>query len=756
MPASIISKHSDKRRLQLVLLLFFLALAVPTLILIKYTYNQLKWEAFHQHLLLAEELALRIDRRMNELIQAEEARAFADYAFLIVAGDPAANFLQPSALSAYPPTAGIPGLVGYFQIDADDAYSTPLLPPSDSQASAYGIDVEQLTQRKSLQAHIRQILSENRLVQRKKTGKPAEEAPAANGMAVQLDEATEHERQTQASQGAVSGLLAGREDAAEAVLPRLFDPYKDDASAAETKPTAEPLAYPPASPQPSIGESYFSSGSPQQAESDASGEEMPAQMAFDRLSVEESKTTARAAGKKSAELRVEDLKLNDVYEQKAKGDFQNLSKNIAEIPQRAARKERTILPESALKAEIPGARQAQSNAPVKINIFESELDPFEISLLDSGHFILFRKVWRNGQRYIQGALIEQQPFINGIVETLFRETALSQSSGLAAAYDGEVLASFTAMDGDRYLRNEELGGALLYRTHLSAPFTGLELIFNLSRLPAGPGGTVVGWVAIIIMLVLCGGSWLMYRLGLRQIALVNQQQDFVSAVSHELKTPLTSIRMYGEMLKQGWVDENKRKTYYDFIFDESERLTRLINNVLQLARLTRNDFDIHSKPVTIGELLDNVRSKISTQIERAGFTLNMHIGENAHATLIKVDTDIFTQILINLVDNAIKFSAKAEIKSIDIEARVHSDGNAVFSVRDYGPGIPVNQMKKIFRLFYRSGSELTRETPGTGIGLALVRQLTQAMDGQADVLNREPGAEFHLSFVTLPATSGTT
>jgi signal transduction histidine kinase len=722
MPTTMIRKNSDKQRLRLVLLLFLLALGIPTLVLIKQAYSQLKWEAFHQHRLLAEELAVRIDRRLNELITAEEARTFADYTFLVVAGDPAANFLQRSPLSAYPPAAVIPGMVGYFQIDADEVFSTPLLPPSDAQASAYGIDAQQLAERKALRGRIRQILSENRLVQKKKP-----RADAAEGTA------------------AIPELSARRE---EQERQRLFDSY--DMTGSAPAPAAE-------APASAADESFFSSGSLEQAaesmdkeSADDARAQAPAQAAFDRLSEADSKAE-RVAGKKSAEVQVENLELSNAYEQKTKSSLKSLAKNAAEIPQRAARKERSVLPEPVASKPVgSGVAGPQAKGTVKINIFESELDPFEISLLDSGHFILFRKVWRNDRRYIQGALLEQQAFINGTIEILFRETALSQSSGLTVAYGGAVLASFdySEMSPSRDSRGltGELGGALLYRTHLSAPFTGLELILNLSHLPAGPGGKVVGWLAVIIVLVLCGGTWLMYRLGVRQLALVNQQQDFVSAVSHELKTPLTSIRMYGEMLKQGWVDESKKKTYYEFIFDESERLTRLINNVLQLARMTRNDFEINSKTVKIGELLDTIRSKISTQIERAGFTLHMHSEETVCAASIEIDVDIFTQIIINLVDNALKFSAKAATRAIDIDARLQDRGTAVFSVRDYGPGIPKNQMTKIFRLFYRSGNELTRETAGTGIGLALVRQLSQAMHGQVDVLNREPGAEFRLVF----------
>ena len=114
--------------------------------------------------------------------------------------------------------------------------------------------------------------------------------------------------------------------------------------------------------------------------------------------------------------------------------------------------------------------------------------------------------------------------------------------------------------------------------------------------------------------------------------------------------------------------------------------------------------------------------------------------------MISVDGDAFTQIIINLVDNALKFSAATDSKVIAISCHRRRDGAVLFGVRDYGPGVPRDQMRKIFRLFYRSENELTRETVGTGIGLALVQQLARAMRGQVDVVNREPGAEFLVSF----------
>jgi two-component system, OmpR family, phosphate regulon sensor histidine kinase PhoR len=219
----------------------------------------------------------------------------------------------------------------------------------------------------------------------------------------------------------------------------------------------------------------------------------------------------------------------------------------------------------------------------------------------------------------------------------------------------------------------------------------------------------------------------------------------VSAVSHELKTPLTSIRMYSEMLREGWVTEEKRPSYYQYIHDESERLSRLINNVLQLARMTRNEQRLELRSIACAELMDQARSKVASRIEGAGFTLRLDCPPEAGETMVRADPDAFAQILINLVDNAVKFSAKAERKTLDIGCE-RLRGSAVrFRVRDYGPGVPREQMKKVFRLFYRGEGALTRETLGTGIGLALVQGLARAMGGSVDLVNRDPGAEFRLA-----------
>lgn len=708
----------DKQRLRRWLLLFFVALALPTGVLIYQAYSQLKWAAFHQYQQQAESLSRRIDNRFSELITTEENRSYTDYAFLVIAGDPAASFVQRSVLSAFPVNSDIPGLIGYFQVDAAGRFTTPLLPAEGVKVGAYGIPADELSQRRSLQLQIMKILSDNQLVKprQREAYSPFATAPSP------------------ALQSPAAGKVRG------------ISKQQVEVDAADDRDAAP------------VGE-YA-------AEAELIEEQLISQAVFDRLDNEKKRENRqdRSRGKKRASGlgRVEDLKLDYGYQQQTKSKDKLASKQMAPSApiKRSLRKESNVLPEPGILYEdevAVAASQPLLKQQLRIHAFESEIDSFEFNQLDSGHFVIFRKVWRDGARTIQGAVIDQQLFLRRVVQPLFSGSSISQMSDLILAYQGDVAVAFSSVQSRGYLSSaEELKGTLLSRTRLSNPFGEMELIFSVTHMPPGPGGRLIVWISIILILILCGGLYLMYRLGVQQIDLSRQQQDFVSAVSHELKTPLTSIRMYGEMLREGWVSEEKRRSYYDYIHDESERLSRLIANVLQLARMTRNELHIDLQPVVVSELLDSIRSRIASQVEQAGFTLAIDCSEEAGQSVIQIDADSFSQIMINLVDNAIKFSASGERRHIDIGCQRHSDGVIQFSVRDFGPGIPRDQMKKIFKLFYRSENELTRETIGTGIGLALVKQLASAMQGRVDVVNREPGAEFQISFAASHHDTGAT
>jgi len=692
------------RRLRIMLLLFFAALAVPTIILVYQAYGQLKWEAFHQHQQLAREMALRIDTRFSDLIEREESRSFTDYSFLNVTGAEGSSFLQRSPLSGFPLESDITGLIGYFQVDAQNQLATPIVPQSNT--TGYGISKRELNERIAAENRIRDILDQNRLV------KKSDKIPAV--------------------------VSAMPQSIAEASSLKNFGEYEDKV---EETVIQDLPAFSPAQ------NTDFS---------------LQGQLVFDQLKSKKKSNVDSIEADSSAGLgRVEDLKLEDNYAVAARQRAEKIGKQKEREPARQSRREAAALPRIEMEASMPadmdeqrlskdeleGSGFLERQQGVRIQTFETEVDPLEFSLLDSGHFVLFRRVWRDGERYVQGMLLEPQAFVDNLIAPEFNESVLSSMSDLILAYQGNVIKVYEARYARDYMpTSTTVENELLYTSRLVAPFGDIELIFSLARLPVGAGSKVIVWLALIIGIVLLSGFFMLYRLGARQIALGQQQQDFVSAVSHELKTPLTSIRMYGEMLREGWADETRKKSYYDFIFNESERLSRLINNVLHLARMTRNEQKPDRKEISVEELMTELRPKLDSQLERAGFSLELECADQARAVKLNIDSDWLTQVLINLVDNAIKFSATAELKIVQLQCRLLQDGRIQFSVRDFGPGVAKDQMKKIFKLFYRSENELTRETVGTGIGLALVHQLVVGMGGEVDVVNCEPGVEFRIRF----------
>lgn len=734
MRARIVGKL-DERRIGWLLAGFFLALAIPAVLLIAQAYGQLKWESLSRNRLLAEDFAARVDGDLRAALAAEEARSFGDYSFLVVEGDAAANFVQRSPLSAFPVASAVPGVLGYFQVDAAGKLTTPLLPDGVVDAASYGISSDEQGARLALARTLGDVLAQNRLAQR--TQFTADDAAASPQAPAAFAESNEAARRASPNPPAA--------EESQSVPPALDEVVvtgsrvvRRDQNAAVPVPAIEAGQGAEASETPAAGPAGTAA----------------AQVEFDRLSA------------RSGASRADDLaKAADSTAAGAVGAERARTNALADSPSPVAaaaapaelRQKRS---EQGLEANVVGERAQDDlgsavTAPaakleVSVRTFESELDPFEIGLLGTGHLVMFRNVWRDGRRYVQGALLDREQFLARAVRAPFAASSLAAMSDLSVSYDGQTIGVVRAAAAGNYeSRPRELVGEPLYRTRLSPPFGAMELAFNVSALPRAPGTLLLVWVSVTLAAVLCGGFLLMYRFAAGQLKLARQQQDFVSAVSHELKTPLTSIRMYGEMLKAGWADEAKKQTYYDYIHSESERLSRLIENVLQLARLTRNSQHFDMKRASAAELLDMVRSKVDTQIQRAGFALEIRNEAPADAE-ISVDGDAFAQVFINLVDNALKFSAGAERKIVEIASRRESDGRLLFTVRDFGPGIPKGQMKKIFELFYRPENELTRETVGTGIGLALVRQLAVAMGGRVDVRNCEPGAEFRLSFPPAP------
>lgn len=714
----------NKKKLRLVLIFFFSALVIPTTLLITHAFSQLKWEAFHHYRSQAEELTSRIDLRYKELIKLESDRDFSDYAF---SQQPSSNKGKPlplSPLSDYPIKTKFPGVIGYFQIDHNGQFSTPLL-PSNNQAKITSslsnkLGTTDKSNRTSTHNKIYNILSQNKLI--------IQPIVSKNRNDLKPSVLIKKSQKLDSDDRRLLEDLSSRQEASKA---------------ANEIESVQALAPRPVTAKPSDEKSTTS------------------QAAFDELQIQKPYSKSKTAGKTNLYSqrigRVEDLKLEKKFVTQARKQLKRKQKSsqissTAKLPPRVSK---FISPDS--KNSSVGGRFSNDEQTLKTNMFENKTISFEISLLESGHFVLYRKIWKNESRYIQGIILNAEIFIMQVMSEFFYNTNVSNTSNLSIAFQGNILSTLSSQNSQqRYSTNlssdsnQELKGSLLLQKNLSSTLEKFELVFSVDNLPIGPGGVVLSWLSFIILIILCGGFVILYFLGLKQITLARQQQDFVSAVSHELKTPLTSIRMYGEMLREGWTTEEKRNQYYDYIHDESERLTRLINNVLQLSKMTRNELPVDLKEHGISELVDIIQSKIHSQVERAGFKLNLkcdpHTENTKNNTKLLIDIDYFTQIIINLVDNSIKFSAKSDIKQVDISCVVNRNNSIQFNIRDYGPGISKDQIRKIFNLFYRTENELTRETVGTGIGLSLVKQMIQSMHAKIDVVDKDPGVEFQIIF----------
>jgi len=232
-----------------------------------------------------------------------------------------------------------------------------------------------------------------------------------------------------------------------------------------------------------------------------------------------------------------------------------------------------------------------------------------------------------------------------------------------------------------------------------------------------------------ILFVMSVGIFVMVRAVAHESEISRMKSEFVSNVSHELKTPLTLIRMFGETLDTGMVtEEKKRREFYSIIRKESERLTHLIDNVLDFSRMDTGAKKYHFEE---SDLVKVVRSSLEAykfHIRDNGFEIKSIFPEEK--IKLKMDKDAISQALLNLLSNAVKYSE--DKKFIQVEVCGNSSA-AMVSVKDNGVGIAKGELNKIFDKFYRVPASKVEETGGSGLGLALVKHIVEAHKGTIDV-----------------------
>jgi len=268
------------------------------------------------------------------------------------------------------------------------------------------------------------------------------------------------------------------------------------------------------------------------------------------------------------------------------------------------------------------------------------------------------------------------------------------------------------------------------------------------------------YMFLLIAGILIFGLILTVRIVAHELELAKMKSDFVSAISHEFKSPLTSIRQLAEMLQTGRIpSEERRQQYYDVLLEQSERLSLLTDNILNFAKMEEGIKEFKFEKVNINALLEDIVSTIQDRVRHEGYVIQTKfekslpsiMGDSAASTIqdrvrhegyviqtkfekslpsIMGDSAAITQAIANLIDNAIKFSG--ESRKI-IVSSFTDDKYLVVAVQDFGLGIRKEEIDKVFERFYRGGDELTRIVKGSGLGLTLVKQIVEVHHGTVHV-----------------------
>ncbi len=314
----------------------------------------------------------------------------------------------------------------------------------------------------------------------------------------------------------------------------------------------------------------------------------------------------------------------------------------------------------------------------------------------------------------------------------------SELRGSEEALQRDEAGTGVAFAGDETLRTAWRTATLLPAGEgggesLGPALNGLRLSFPPGFPPPPERGGVEGWffrLLLPIILILTGfTAYLAWRDVRREADAVRLRSRFVSSVTHELKTPLTSIRMFAETLRLGrHSSPEAQREYLDTVVHETERLSRLINNVLDFARIERGEKTYHMASTDVGVPAREAARAVAYPLAQGRYTLTTEIAEDL--PLVEGDADALTQALLNLLSNAMKFSKEGS----RIDLRVFRDGGELLlQVEDQGRGIAPRDRESIFRDFFRTADAEREGIPGTGLGLPLVTHVATAHGGRVEV-----------------------
>ena len=426
-----------------------------------------------------------------------------------------------------------------------------------------------------------------------------------------------------------------------------------------------------------------------------------------------------------------------LVEQEAQGAAGPGAQSLSEPADRPGPQAPAIM--ASAPSESPAAAEADAAAPAEPAAarFQVEVAPLQSVFIDADRFFIFRRIVIDERIYRQGFILEVDIFLSHLADAYFAPQPMSRFSQLRLEV-ADMTHPATIVQTGATVNQEKF----ILERRFPAPFNFLYARLASEKIPTVASrrtlDLMIGFLAVVFLL----GLGAIYRSAYAMADLSERRARFVSSVTHELKTPLTNIRLYIEMLEQGIAKDTAREQdYLRVVSSESARLSRLINNVLELSRLEKKQRHFEMRRGNFQEVLDEVQTVLGEKLRQEGFTL---VAPPLEGIEFSYDREVMVQVLINLVENSIKFGRSSDIRQITVGVEERSD-HVVVTVSDTGPGIPRQALKKVFDDFYRVEDALTRTTGGTGIGLSLVKKFMQAMGGRVSASNNDgPGCTITL------------
>ncbi len=240
---------------------------------------------------------------------------------------------------------------------------------------------------------------------------------------------------------------------------------------------------------------------------------------------------------------------------------------------------------------------------------------------------------------------------------------------------------------------------------------------------------MVAGEGVVFFILLAIGFRYIKRIVSRELALARQEKNFLLSVTHELKTPISAVKLFLETMKARALDEDQRTKMIGQALQETKRLQSLSENILLATRMDQHTEGGAFFPVDLGELVKRESDRfILLHPNRIRFTAEKN-------QIVFGDEQMLAALVVNLLDNALKYGAQNEIIEVSVK---HEDNRIVLRVADGGKGIPVEERKKVFQKFYRSGSEETRTARGTGLGLFIVASVAKLHRAELEIMDNDP------------------